>query len=146
MAVLRKNPVTGGDMKRLFLTLLCLALLAPGARAADTAKKVYFVEPADGATVSSPFKVVFGVGGMVVEPAGVIKADSGHHHLLINTGPIKAGEPIPADDTHLHFGKGQTETMVTLTPGKYTLTAQFANGAHQSYGEAMSKTIHVTVR
>jgi hypothetical protein len=139
-------PVTGGTMKRLFLAMLCVALLVPGSRAADNAKRVYFVEPADGATVTSPFKVVFGVDGMVVEPAGAIKADSGHHHLLINTGPMKAGEPIPADDTRLHFGKGQTETMVTLAPGKYTLTAQFANGAHQSYGEAMSKTIRVTVK
>ena len=61
-------------------------------------KSVWFVEPKDGATVTSPFKVVFGVKGMALEPAGEIKADSGHHHLLINLGPMAAGEAIPVDD------------------------------------------------
>lgn len=109
-------------------------------------KSVYFVEPKDGATVTSPFKVVFGVKGMAVEPAGDIKTDSGHHHLLINLDATKAGEGIPVDDTHLHFGKAQTETDVTLPPGNYKLTMQFANGAHVSYGPPMAATIRVTVK
>ncbi len=109
-------------------------------------KSVYFVEPKDGATVTSPFKVVFGVKGMAVEPAGEIKADSGHHHLLINLDAIRAGDAIPVDDTHLHFGKAQTEAEVKLAPGNYTLTLQYANGAHVSYGPPMAATIHVTVK
>lgn len=109
-------------------------------------KSVWFVEPKDGATVTSPFKVVFGIKGMTVDPAGEIKPDSGHHHLLINTGPMTAGEAIPVDATHLHFGKAQTEAQVSLPPGTYTLTMQFANGAHQSYGPAMASTITVTVK
>jgi Domain of unknown function (DUF4399) len=109
-------------------------------------KSVWFVEPQDGATVTSPFKVVFGVKGMSVDPAGEIKADSGHHHLLIDVGPMNAGEAIPADATHLHYGKAQTEAQITLPPGKYKLTMQFANGAHQSYGPAMASTISVTVK
>ena len=109
-------------------------------------KSVWFVEPKDGATVSSPFKVVFGVKGMAVEPAGEIKADSGHHHLLINLGPMSAGEAIPVDDKHLHFGKAQTEAEVTLPPGQYKLTMQFANGAHVSYGPAMAASINITVK
>src|SRR5271166_3723741 len=128
-------------MKKFLMLLAGLTLFASVACAADPVKKVFFVEPKNGAVVTSPFKVVFGVSGMVVEPAGEIKPDSGHHHLLINTGPMKEGETIPADATHLHFGKAQTETEVTLPPGKYTLTMQFANGAHQSYGEKMSATI-----
>jgi hypothetical protein len=114
--------------------------------AAAGAQTVSFVEPADGATVASPFKVKFGVSGMDVKPAGDMSANTGHHHLLINAEPVKAGESVPFDATHLHFGKGQTETDVTLPPGVYTLTLQFANGAHQSYGPAGSKTIKVTVK
>ncbi len=109
-------------------------------------RSVFFVEPKDGATVSSPFKVIFGVKGMAVEPAGDIRADSGHHHLLINLGAMPAGEVIPVDDKHLHFGKAQTEAEVTLPPGQYKLTMQFANGAHVSYGPAMAATINVTVK
>jgi hypothetical protein len=133
-------------MKKLLLVLFCLVLFGSVSYAAGPTKKVFFVEPKNGAVVTSPFKVVFGVTGMVVEPAGEIKPDSGHHHLLINAGPMKEGETIPADATHLHFGKAQTETEVTLPPGKYALTMQFANGAHQSYGEKMSATINITVK
>jgi Domain of unknown function (DUF4399) len=111
---------------------------------ADTS--VSLMEPTDGATVTSPFKVKFGVKGMAVAPAGDVVAKSGHHHLLINLAPIKAGEAVPFTPQHMHFGKGQTEAEVTLAPGVYKLTAQFANGAHESYGPAMSQTITVTVK
>lgn len=114
--------------------------------ASALAQSVSFVEPIDGATVGTTFKVKFAVDGMEVKPAGAILPNSGHHHLLINAEPVKAGESVPFDATHLHFGKGQTETEVTLPPGQYALTMQFANGAHQSYGPEMSKTIHVTVK
>lgn len=110
------------------------------------AQSVSFVEPLDHATVHSPFKVKFAVSGMEVKPAGDMSPNTGHHHLLINAGSIPAGEAIPMDATHLHFGKGQTETEVTLPPGDYELTMQFANGAHVSYGPAMSKAIHIVVK
>ena len=110
------------------------------------AASVSILEPADGAVVSSPFAVKFGVNGMEVKPATDLTPNSGHHHLLINLGPIKAGEVIPVDAQHLHFGKGQTEASVTLPPGKYSLTLQFASGKHESYGADLSKTINVTVR
>ncbi|MDM5178653.1 DUF4399 domain-containing protein [Massilia sp. DJPM01] len=116
------------------------------AMAAASAQSVSFVEPADGAAVKSPFKVKFAVEGMDVKPAGALVANSGHHHLVINGAAIKEGESIPFDDKHLHFGKGQTESDVKLAPGEYTLTLQFANGAHQSYGTPMSKSIKVTVK
>ena len=114
--------------------------------ASALAQSVSFAEPADGATVSSPFKVKFNVTGMLVKPAGVMDAGTGHHHLLINMGAVTAGEVIPMDATHLHYGKGQTEADITLPPGDYALTMQFANGAHQSYGPALAQTIHVTVK
>ncbi len=113
---------------------------------AAPAQSVSFIQPADGATVTSPFVVKFGVTGMQVQPAGTMVADTGHHHLLINADDVATMAVIPLDETHMHFGKGQTETTVTLKPGKYKLTMQFGNGAHQAYGPAMSKSINVTVQ
>jgi phage baseplate assembly protein gpV len=108
---------------------------------------VSFVYPPDGAKVFSDMHLVFGVDGLRVRPAGEDAADhaSGHHHLIIDGEPIPAGAVVPADATHLHFGKGQTSVEQTLTPGKHTLTLQFADGAHISYGPAFSKTIHLEV-
>lgn len=131
---------------RLVQTLFCatVLLVVSSAHAADPS--VSFVAPMDGAAVSSPFDVKFAVTGMEIRPAGDMTSNTGHHHLLINTGPITRDVLIPMDDTHLHYGKGQSDARVTLPPGKYQLTMQFANGAHLSYGPSMSKTIHITVK
>lgn len=129
----------------LFRRFAAVALFAVSV-AASAQQSVSFVEPVDGATVTSPFKVKFAVSGMEIKPAGDMSANTGHHHLLINAMSVKSGEVVPADETHLHFGKGQTEAEVKLPPGTYKLTMQFANGLHQSYGEGMSKTITVTVK
>ena len=110
------------------------------------AESVDFVEPKNGAIVSSPFKVIFAVTGMNVAPAGDMTPNTGHHHLLINAESIPEGTVIQMDEMHKHFGKGQTETEVTLPPGKYKLTMQFANGAHQSYGPKLEKSIQVIVK
>ena len=129
--------------------LLATPLLLPGCtlmNPAAPAQAVSLLEPVNGATLSSPFKVRFGIRGMAVAPAGDIVANSGHHHLVINGGAVPAGESVPFTERHQHFGKGQTEAEVKLPPGVYMLTAQFANGAHQSYGQAMSQTIKVTVK
>jgi Domain of unknown function (DUF4399) len=112
----------------------------------EPAQAARILEPADGATVGTTFMVKFGIKGMKVEPAGDVVANSGHHHLLINLDSIASGESIPFTEKHMHFGKGQTEGEVKLASGIYTLTAQFANGAHQSYGKAMSHSIKVTVK
>jgi hypothetical protein len=110
------------------------------------AEGVYFVEPKDGATVSNPVHVKFGIDGMTVAPAGSTAPNTGHHHLLIDGAPLPKGEVVPVSDKSLHYGKGQTETDVTLPPGDHTLTAQFADGAHRSYGPEWSKTITVHVK
>ncbi|MCE3265006.1 MAG: rod shape-determining protein RodA [Pseudoduganella sp.] len=125
-----------------FVAAIAMALVAGGA----AAQSVDFTEPKNGAVVSSPFKVKFAVTGMAVKPAGDISDNTGHHHLIINGDSMKVGESIPFDEKHLHFGKGQTETDVTLPPGTYKLTMQFANGAHQSYGPGLAKSITVTVK
>tara|TARA_B110001454_G_scaffold219179_1_gene250736 strand:- start:19133 stop:19519 length:387 start_codon:yes stop_codon:yes gene_type:complete len=111
------------------------------------ANTVDFVSPKDGEKVKSPFKVKMDVKGLKIRPAGEDANDktTGHHHILIDMDAFKEGDAIPNDATHLHFGKGQTETEVTLPPGEHKLTLQFADGAHRSYGPKMSKTIKVTV-
>ncbi len=106
---------------------------------------VFFRNLKDGDTVTSPFKVEMGVEGMEVEPAGELAKNKGHHHILINHPANEKGAVVAADSTHIHFGKGQTETELDLTPGDYMLTLQFADGFHRSYGEKMSKSIRITV-
>ena len=108
--------------------------------------KVFFVSPADGAALTSPVKVEMGVEGVTVQPAGALKEGTGHHHIIIDDSGLDAGATVPADETHIHYGKGQTETELVLSPGQHTLTLQFANGMHQSYGPQMSTTITVTVQ
>lgn len=117
---------------------------APG-KTENAEDGVYFIEPEAGATISSPVKVVMGVNGMEVEPAGMVKEGKGHHHIVIDGKFIPKGEIVPSDSLNIHFGGGQTETEVELSPGKHTLTLQFANGVHTSFGEDWSKTIEVNV-
>lgn len=109
--------------------------------------KVSFTEPADGAKVKSPVKVGFKLEGMKVRPAGEDPLDgtSGHHHVIIDGKPVPLGTVVPADDTHIHYGKGQTEAELKLAPGKHTLTMQLADGAHRSYGPSLSSTITIEV-
>jgi hypothetical protein len=113
---------------------------------APAGASVSFEEPKDGATVKGEFNVRFSTKGMAVHPAGALVGGTGHHHLVVDGSGGAAGDVVPADATHLHFGKGQTETKLKLAPGPHTLTLQFADGAHRSYGPAMSKTIHITVK
>ena len=130
----------------LVMAFTSTAHAAGGNQTPAAAQGVYVVAPADGATVSSPFKVQFGIKGMTVNPAGILVEGSGHYHLLINTSVIPKGDVIPADEKHLHFGKGQTETELKLDPGTYKLTVLFADGLHKSYGSDMSASINVTVK
>ncbi len=133
------------SISRLFAGLAGAALLS-ASLAAVAADRVFFVEPKDGATVQSPVQVKFGVEGMTVKPAGDMAAGTGHHHLIVDGKPVPKGEVVPTDDTHIHFGKGQTETELKLAPGAHTLTLQFADGSHRSYGPDMSNTIKITVK
>ena len=110
--------------------------------------KISFVAPKNGQTVPATFKVQFGLAGMKIRPAGedVNDKTTGHHHLIIDGAFVPEGQVVPTDDTHKHFGKGQTETEITLTKGKHTLTLQLADGAHVSYGKNLSTTVEVTVK
>jgi hypothetical protein len=109
--------------------------------------KVFFKNLKDGQTVASPVKVEMGLEGLKLDTAGAIVSGSGHHHLLIDAGDsIPAGQVVPKDSTHLHFGKAQSSTEVKLAPGKHVLTLQFADGIHRSYGGQLATTIKVTVK
>lgn len=119
----------------------------PALPAVPAGAKVYFKNLKDGQTVASPVKVEMGVDGLKLDTAGAIVAGTGHHHLLIDAGDsIPAGQVVPKDATHLHFGKAQSSAEVTLTPGKHVLTLQFADGIHRSYGSQLAATISVTVK
>jgi hypothetical protein len=109
-------------------------------------RAVYFVQPADGAEVGPNVHVIMGVRGMKVRPAGEFVKGTGHHHLIIDGSPLPQGKVVPKDDHHMHFGKGQTEADIRLSPGRHTLTLQFADGLHRSYGPALSSTVHITVK
>lgn len=113
--------------------------------AAPDGARVFFKNLEDGAVVSSPVKVEMGVEGITIQPAGELKEGTGHHHIIINEGPTPYGTVVGADETHIHFGLGQEETELELEPGEYTLTLQFADGFHRSYGDKMSNTIKITV-
>ncbi|HWY99319.1 MAG TPA: DUF4399 domain-containing protein [Bacteroidia bacterium] len=106
---------------------------------------VYFVNLKDGDKVKSPVIIKMGVWGMDLEPAGDYNKGKGHHHLIIDGNYVEKGEMVPKDETHLHFGKGQTVDTLALNPGEHTLTLQFADGLHRSYGKDWSATIKITV-
>jgi hypothetical protein len=117
--------------------------IAPGGGA-----EVYFIAPQNGAKVHSPVTVEFGLKGMGIAPAGIKFDNTGHHHLLVDTdiSEVNLDAPMPATDKILHFGKGQTETTLTLAPGKHTLQLVFADYLHQSFDPPLhSKKITITV-
>jgi hypothetical protein len=128
--------------------MLPLAAAAQSQPAASPPKpQVYFRAPANGATVSSPFAVVFGVRNYGVAPAGVNVSRTGHFHILINSEVPAPGALIPTDSLHRHFGGGQIETELALAPGTYTLRLVLADHEHKVIGpDLASSPIRVTVR
>ncbi len=108
--------------------------------------KVYFISPAADATVTSPFKVSFGLENMGVSPAGLAHPNTGHHHLLINSPEVDFGMPLPTNDQVRHFGGGQTETLLTLEPGTYTLQLVLGDFAHIPHDPpVVSEVLTITV-
>lgn len=106
----------------------------------------YIVAPADGATVSSPVTVIFGLRGMGVAPAGVERLDTGHHHLLIDTELPPLDEPIPFSQNLMHFGSGQTEVELELPPGQHKLQLLLGDLNHTPHDPPIvSEPITITV-
>ena len=109
--------------------------------------RVFFANLKDGQTVTSPLKVEMGVEAMHVDTAnGILKPASGHHHILVDMDSITTGEVIKKDSVHIHFGNAQTTAEIKLPPGKHTLTLQFADAMHRSYGSKLTSKVTVEVK
>ena len=135
-------------MTHLLRTLLGTATFALAALSAQAdSPGAYIISPSDGDTVTSPVTVKFGLKGMGVAPAGVERDNTGHHHLLIDLETLPDLDmPIPADDQHVHFGGGQTETTVELEPGEHTLQLLLGDHLHRPHDEpVVSEKITITV-
>ena len=119
----------------------------PGLPAVPGGAKVYFKNLKNDETITTPVKVEMGVDKMKIDTAGPVVEGSGHYHIFVDAeDSLASGTMIPKDSTHLHYGKGQTEATIPLTPGKHKLTLQFADGLHRSYGSQMATTINVNVK
>ena len=136
-------------MRILVCLMLALGTLASAQErsSAPADAKVYLIAPKNGAQVHSPVLVQFGLKGMGIAPAGVKFDNTGHHHLLIDTdAPADLAAPLPANEHVVHFGKGQTETTLTLAPGKHTLQLLFADQNHVPHNPPLlSPKITITV-
>ena len=146
-------------MNTLFKAIAVLAvsatpLWAGGETPSNPEAEVYFVNLEDGQSVTSPVRIVFGLRGMGVAPAGTEKEMTGHHHLLINRPPLGEGPDgadefangLPTDDNHKHFGGGQTETEIELPPGQHTLQLVLGDAGHVPHSTpVVSEVITITV-
>ena len=138
-------------MRRLALILaLCAApVLAQETPSAEGAK-AYIIAPENGAAVTGPVTVRFGLVSMGVAPAEVALENTGHHHLLIDRAPFGVGDEatyaIPVDDNHKHFGKGQTEVTLELAPGTHTLQLVLGDHGHVPHvPPVVSEVVTITV-
>lgn len=114
--------------------------------AASQGPKAYIISPEDGATVSSPVTVVFGLEGFGVAPAGTVKEKTGHHHLIVDAPLPDLAKPIPANAHYIHFGGGQTQTTVDLSPGEHTLQLLLGDHAHMPHADPVySDVVTITV-
>jgi hypothetical protein len=141
-----------------FRTLVCSSVIFVAAATAAFSQTqtpsppgaaVYFINLKNGDTVTSSFKVQFGLTGMGIAPVGVQNERTGHHHLVIDTklSDEELKRPIAADAQHVHFGGGQTETTVTLPPGSHTLQLVLGDWSHIPHNPpVMSPVITVTVK
>jgi hypothetical protein len=130
------------------LTAFAGLVQADARQPAPVGAEAYLISPADGATVKSPVTVRFGLKGMGIAPAGIKVDNTGHHHLFVDTEmPSDLSKPIPAvAGKILHFGKGQTETSLTLKPGRHTLQLLLGDYLHVPHNPAVeSKQITITV-
>ncbi|WP_042267656.1 MULTISPECIES: DUF4399 domain-containing protein [Paraburkholderia] len=141
-------------MNRFLVFAASLVLLAGGAAHAGTTPAdpnahVYIGWPNDGQVLPAgrPFRVWFGLRNMGVAPAEVEFPNTGHHHLLVDTDLPPMDQPIPSDRNHLHFGAGQTETMLQLPPGKHTLQLLMGDAHHVPHNPPVySKKITIYVK
>lgn len=115
--------------------------------ASPAGARVFIITPTDGAIVSSPVVVEFGVEGMAIVPAGTVHPDAGHHHLLVDTDVPALDQPIPKDANHIHFGDGSASVELNLEPGTHTLQLLLADHAHIPHDPpVVSEKISITIQ
>lgn len=115
--------------------------------AAPVGAKLYFINLKNGDSATNPVRVLFGLSGMGVAPAGIEKAGTGHHHLLVDVPAVDLNAPLPADNNHRHFGAGQTEVSLDLAPGTHTLQLLLADQNHiPHYPAVISERITIVVK
>ena len=140
------NPPIMSDRITVTVVAAAPAGTAAARKPSPADSSVYFVNVKAGNYIAPQSVVRFGLLNMGIAPAGVDKPNTGHHHLLVDTPLPALDKPIPNDFNHLHFGAGQTEARVTLTPGKHTLQLLFADENHIPHNPpVMSKPIKITV-
>lgn len=143
----------GSSLLRFGTAAVATALLAASAFAqvprtpAPEGASVYFIEPSDGATIAGPVKVVMGLRGIGVAPAGVDMDKTGHHHILVNVAELPPMDaPLAATDQFRHFGGGQTEATLELPAGTHTLQLLLGDKNHIPHDPPiMSDKITITV-
>jgi hypothetical protein len=137
--------------KTLWLLLVAGVYLSSGTALARTASpegaNLYIISPANGEVVTSPVTIKFGLKGMGVAPAGTDRENTGHHHLMIDVSSLPNLDiPLPADAQHVHFGGGQTETTIDLSPGRHTLQLILGDMSHIPHDPpVLSEKITITV-
>ena len=130
-------------IKLIFFSIILINSFILGA----SESKVYFINLKDGDIVENPVFIQFGLSGKGVAPAGVDKENTGHHHLLIDVQAIDFYMPIPSSKNHLHFGAGQTETSIELTPGEHELQLVLGDLYHVPHSPPItSKKIKISVK
>lgn len=131
-----------------FIVCLLLPIQSCSESYSEKNKRLFFITPSSGEEVTSPVTIKFGITGMDIVPAGKYKPMSGHHHLLVNVNKLpNLKSPIPADNNHLHFGKGQTETQLELPSGRHTLQLLFGDYMHVPHNEPLiSDKIEIIVK
>ncbi len=133
-------------MRYLFFILFSFSLQAIELSPSTDNASVYFISPNNGESVSSKFKVQFGLENFGIAPAGIQVMHSGHHHLIIDADLPPLNLPIPADQNYVHFGKGQTEVEIELTKGEHTLQLLLGDFRHIPHDPPIfSKKITVKV-
>jgi hypothetical protein len=124
--------------------IVLLAITAGACSSGDSSGRVFFISPADGATVSSPVAVEMGVADFIVEPAANgVNAGCGHLHIMVDTPCVQERLTVPPDEQHLHFGQGQTSASLELPPGEHFLCLQAADGKHTALRATHEITITV---
>ena len=135
----------GGIYKIMKSILFLISFLITSSAFAEA--RVYFINLEDGDEVESPFLIQFGLSEMGIAPAGIDRENTGHHHLLINVNDLDFSKPIPASKNHIHFGGGQTESLVELPPGDYSLQLVLGDMTHTPHTPpVVSRQINITVK